>query len=41
MTPQITSSFTFDPNWTTVLYWPDLDYRPEPLLGTASFAYIF
>lgn len=38
-TPQITSTFTFDPDWTTTIYWPTLDYRPEPLLATGSFAY--
>jgi outer membrane protein assembly factor BamB len=39
-TPQITSTFTLDPNWTTTIYWPTIDHRPEPSLGTASFTYI-
>ena len=42
-TPQITSTFTFDPDWTTIIYWP-LTYSQvcdvrAPLLGTGSFTY--
>jgi outer membrane protein assembly factor BamB len=44
MMPQITSTFTFDPDWTTLIYWPitySLTYDARaPLLGTGSFAYI-
>ncbi len=40
-TPQITSTFTFDPDWTTTIYWPTLDYRPEPLLSPAQFDLLF
>jgi hypothetical protein len=41
-TPQM-STFTFDPDWTTIICWP-ITYPPVydarvPLLGTASFAY--
>jgi outer membrane protein assembly factor BamB len=43
-TPQITSTFTFDPDWTTLIYWPitsPLTYDARaPLLETGSFAYI-
>ena len=42
--PQITSTFTFDPDWTTLIYWPitsPLTYDARaPLLETGSFAYI-
>jgi outer membrane protein assembly factor BamB len=42
--PQMTSTFTFDPDWTTIIYWPitySLTYDVRaPLLGAGSFAYI-
>ncbi|MGD0160644.1 MAG: PQQ-binding-like beta-propeller repeat protein [Candidatus Bathyarchaeia archaeon] len=37
--PQTTSAFTFDPDWTLAIYWPNLDNWPEPLLGTGSVSY--
>jgi hypothetical protein len=44
-TPQITSTFTLDPDWTTTISWPIIPYPPTyderaPLLETGSFAYI-
>jgi outer membrane protein assembly factor BamB len=44
-TPQITSTFTPDPDWTTTIYWPIIPYpqtydERAPLLETGSFAYV-
>ena len=37
--PQVSSSFTFDPAWTTVYFWPS--GSEVPTLNTASFVYEF
>jgi PKD repeat protein len=44
-TPQTTSTFTLDPDWTTTISWPIIPYpqiydERAPLLETGSFAYI-
>ena len=38
-TPLLTSTFNFDPDWTTTIYWPTLDSRPGPVLDTGNFDY--
>ena len=37
--PQIRSTFTFDPDWTTTIYWPTINWFPGPLLETGNFDY--
>ena len=37
--PQIRSTFTFDPDWTTTIYWPTINWFPGPLLETGTFDY--